>query len=406
MAALKTCSHSPLPHAHPFHADDTMEEALGRRLPLPPEILLFALESLSATDLAACLRVNSGFCQLSLPILHERVRLSEHGAWPQYDDRLVPGPLSRDRPVFLQRGALVQSTRRVDVYPHTTGRCRQHGFDASGWAHALPPLPKLEVLRLFLGRFWSGRRVFHTNVDPHSQDARPATPCAALYLLHPPTLVVRGFTLVHNTVPRFELPRSLEDGVRHYVCVFEPDDPFILPRNGLVNARMAATHFRQRLPAFVTHLTLVFYPTPRNTGWRSKGASTLSWALIHAYASALWAQVIAWVTQRIGNEQAHRLTIVNVGALAAVDGDDPPRPSDMADLQRTVRLEFVAAIGERLGHTTEHAQRVLEGLEFVSMEEYLAAPDSADVFDVEDVGPWLNRGGVDIPVNAPVQECD
>lgn len=395
MTAVKTCFDLDFDDDDQERTDTMAMELHGRRLPLPPEILLFALESLSAADLAACLRVNSGFCELSLPILHERVRLSEHGAWPLYDDRVVPGPLSRDRPAFLQRGALVQKTRRVDVYPHTTTRCRQHGFNASGWGHSLPPLPRLQVLRLFLNRIWSGRRVYHTNVDAHDVDARPATPCAALYFLHPPTLIVRGLTLVHNTVPRYELNRALEDGVRHYVCVFEPDDPYILPRNGMATARMAATHFRQRLPSYITQLTLVFYPG-KHRAWRCKSAQTLSWGLIHAYASALWAQVITWVTQRIGNEQPHRLTIVNVGALAAVEGDERPRKEDMAELQRRVRLEFVQAIDERLGHTTEHAQRVLEGLHFATMEEYLATPDSADVFDPAEVGLWRSGAAKDV----------
>jgi hypothetical protein len=209
-------------------------------------------------------------------------------------------------------------------------------------------------------------------VDPHDTAARPGTPCAALYLVHAPTLVVRGLTLAHPTVPRHELSRALEDSVRHYVAVFEPDAPFILPRNGLAAARAAATHFRQRLPAYLAHLTLVFHPIPKRN-WRN-GGITLSWALVHAYASALWGQVIAWACRSGG-----RLTVVNAGALAAGDGDEAPCPAACAALQAAVRREFVMTITERMG---EHAPGVLEGLEFLTMDEYRATAEAADVFDV------------------------
>ncbi|CAK9782722.1 hypothetical protein CC85DRAFT_92687 [Cutaneotrichosporon oleaginosum] len=355
------------------HPPPTPLPVEGLRLPLPPEIFLFALQSLSAPDLATCLRVNSGFAHLSLPLLYEHVRLSEHGAWPVYDDRAVPGPLTRERPYFLARGPLVQRTRRVDLYPHSTERCRRL---PGGWGHTLPPLPKLQVLRIFLGTFWSGRRIYHTNVDPHDAAARPGTLCAALYLVHAPTLVVRGLTFSHSTVPRHELSRTLEDSVRHYIAVFEPDAPFILPRNGLAAARAAATHFRQRLPAYLSHLTLVFH-LPRGN-WRH-GAVTLSWALVHAFASALWAQVVAWACRGGGGG---RLTIVNAGALAAGDGEEAPSAGACAALQAAVRREFVAAISERMG---DQAPRVLDNIEFLTMNEYLATAEAADVFDAGEV---------------------
>lgn len=361
-------SASPSPSSSP-HSDETQRLGPSFPLPLPPEVLLLALSHLSPPDLAACVRVNSSFAHLSLPLLHKRIRLSD-GPWPVYDDDRFPGPVTHDRPSFLQRRALVQYTYRVDVHAHSADRC----------SDSLPSLPKLRVLRVFLKPVWSGRRIYHTNTDLHFLNARPNTPCGALHLLRPATLVVRGLTLVHSAFP-FELPPSIVDGVQYLACVFEPDEQYILPRNGLAAARTTASMFRHRLPAYITGLTLVFYPYC-DRGWRNAKQQTLTWRLVHAYASALWAQIIAWITNR-GHER--RLTIVNVGALAAVEDEEAPGEGQMAELQNAVREEFVDAIEERLGHMPEHAKRRLEGVSFVSMREFLESEEAGDVFDPREI---------------------
>ncbi|BEJ12910.1 hypothetical protein CspHIS471_0300840 [Cutaneotrichosporon sp. HIS471] len=329
----------------------------GRRLPLPPEILVLALESLPTADLASCLRVNSGFAHLSLPLLYQHVRLGDR-AWPGYDDASISGPLTLSRPTYLSFAPLVHRTHTVDIYSHPTTRCT---------LHTLPPFPNLAVIRLFLGKVWSGRRIFHTDT-PTASSPSPSSPCTALCLMHAPKLVVRGLTLAHSGIPH--LPRSLEVSVNHLVAVFEPEAPFILPRNGLVAARAAAAHFRATLPENTSHLTLVF----RGRNWRNCNA-TLSWALVHAYASALWAQVIGWVCK------GGRLTIVNVGALAAAKEGETPCAADCAALQAAIRRYFAVDIAERMG---DDAGAVLEHLTFWSMDQFLTLEEAGDVFDADE----------------------
>ncbi|BEI86557.1 hypothetical protein CcaverHIS002_0608440 [Cutaneotrichosporon cavernicola] len=327
----------------------------GRRLPLPPEILVFALQSLPTADLASCLRVNSGFAHLSLPLLYQHVRLGDR-AWPGYDDASISGPLSLSRPTYLSLAQLVHRTRTVDIYSHSTTRCT---------VHTLPPLPNVAVIRLFLGTVWSGRRIYHTDANPFP------SPCSALCSMHAPKLVVHGLTLAHSRIPH--LPRSLESSVNHLVAVFEPEAPFILPRNGLAAARTAAAHFRATLPENTLHLTLVF----RRRNWRNwrNCNTTLSWALVHAYASALWAQVIGWVCK------GGRLTIVNVGALTAAEEEETPCAADCAALQAAIRRYFAVDIAERMG---DDAGAVLENLAFWSMDQFLALEEADDVFDADE----------------------
>ncbi|GMK57812.1 hypothetical protein CspeluHIS016_0406460 [Cutaneotrichosporon spelunceum] len=133
---------------------------------------------------------------------------------------------------------------------------------------------------------------------------------------------------------------------------------------------MAAVHFRHYLPPNISHLTLVF-KTQNGENWRN-GNVTLSWALVHAYASALWAEAIAWTCK------GGQLCIVNAGALAVAKEEEPPYVPDCAALQAAVRRYFAIRIAEQMG---DDAPRTMERLTFLSMDEYLASPDAGDVFD-------------------------
>lgn len=378
-----------LPHSMPLESEsrtatDSDSDAgeltsLAKRplSPFPAELLHLILDTLDRYDLTNCIRVNSAFCSLSLPLLHYRLLLSEDGPWPLFEDGRISGPFSTDRPLSLRRQALACAPRKLDIHPHKTTKCRiQHP--------SLPPLPRLDVLRIFLARTWSGARVFHTNVDLRDAHRHPETSCAALYNLHPTTLVVRGLTLARSSPPPGELPTELLEDVRHYVAVFEPDLQYFLPRNALATAVRSASYFRACLPPDCDRLTLIFKPQSP-CSWRA-GTYTLGWRLKHSYATSIWAQAAAWLAKREG---AH-LTIVNCGALASTEGPGPPTMEAQVKMMEDVEEFIRRAVRER-----EHddAERVLERFQCISKTEYLATKEWTTAFDAEEADAWLRHVG-------------
>ncbi|RSH83307.1 uncharacterized protein EHS24_006983 [Apiotrichum porosum] len=358
--------------------------------PLPPEVLVTIIEQLHRTDLATCLRVNSVFCSIALPLVYRHLRLNEFGPWPSFDDHFddhaVPGPLSTDRPKFLRRGALGEAVRRLDVLPHKTTVCRSSTFDQSGWWHALPPLPRLEVVRVFMMATWAGGRVFHTNVDPRDAERKPDMPCAALTHIRSPMLVIRGVTLAQSTVPRHEIPWQFSEGVRHLACVFQPDHPYFLPRDASEHAaRRQAMHFRSRIPNMASRLTVVFWPPGPTIAWRSS-AQTLSWELIWAYASALFSSLAAWVALR----QPQALTLVNVRALRRVDGSSTTDEA-LREVDAEVESFFRSAVEERFPDEG-FREKVLSAVRIIDMDEYLETDDWRTVFEPGEVAPWMGGG--------------
>jgi len=394
------------PIANNSESNGRTSPTTGELSRLPPEILIRVLEELPRSALNSCLIVNSVFCSLALPLLYQHVKLSEFGPWPEFEQpsnpssrASTPGPFDErtgTRPAYLSRSRLVDHVRRLDIVPHNTGVCGSSGL--LHWWHALPPLPRLQVVRVFLMATWSGNRVFHTNVDAHDPDRQPDRNCAALTHLRSPTLVVRGLTLAHNTVPRHELPPRFEDSVRHFVAVFQPDHPYFLARNAERTAQRQGVLFRSRIPHLTTRMTVIFWPPGKSFAWRAgPGNHTLSWELIWSHASSLFSNLAAWMTQR--QPHAHALTIVNVGALQRVDEDARETSAEMvASMRENVLDVFRAAVWDRFGDDERRAA-AMRGVKVLSMEEWLAVGDEwRNVFDEQDVRPWLGSecGAVDV----------
>lgn len=348
-------------------ATDSNDDDDSPLSPFPFELLALVLDALRRHDLATCVRVNSAFCSLSLPLLHHSLRLSEDGPWPLFDDVVGDDPLSLHR----RRKALAIRARKLAVHPHSTDKCHSH-------APFLPPLPHLHVLRVHLGRTWSGAHIFHTNVDLRDPYRRPDTPCAALHNVRAPTLVVRGLSLARSTPPRKELPQRLEDSVDHYIVAFEPDKPYFLPRNAQATAAKCGSLFCARLPPNCTRVTILFQP--QHGPWRGAGNQTLTWRLLHAYATAIWTQLAVWLSKR----DATQVTIVNCGAIAATDGSGVPDP----DAQARMQAEAEAVLGMAVRDRVEDAERVLAGIRFITIAQYLASEAWEEVFDVEEVAAW------------------